>query len=122
MSIARGAALALGLLVAGPAAAHVTLEAQQAPANSIYRSVLCIPHRCDGAPAPAPARAALQAALPHATPAERLAMQRALTIANTTCTSGDPVAGARIAANLARIAGRIEGQVGIAATDLDALA
>jgi hypothetical protein len=74
---------------------------------------------CDGALAPA--RAALEAALPHATPAERLAMQRALTIANTTCTSGDPVAGARIAANLARIAGRIEGRVGIAATDLDAL-
>ena len=34
---------------------------------------------CDGALAPA--RAALEAALPHATPAERMAMQRALSIA-----------------------------------------
>ena len=35
---------------------------------------------CDGALAPA--RAALEAALPHATPAERLAMQRALSAAD----------------------------------------
>jgi hypothetical protein len=75
---------------------------------------------CDGALAPA--RAALEAALPHATPEEALAMQRALTVANTTCTTGDPVAGARIAANLARIAGRIEGRAGLKPTDLDALA
>ena len=75
---------------------------------------------CDGALAPA--RAALEAALPLATPEERLAMQRALTIANMTCTTGDPVAGARIAAVLARIAGRIEGHAGLRATDLDALA
>ncbi|MGG5812103.1 hypothetical protein [Falsiroseomonas sp. CW058] len=75
---------------------------------------------CDGALAPA--RAALEAALAHATPEERMAMQRALTIANTTCTTGDPVAGARIAANLARIAGRIEGRAGLAPTGLDALA
>mgnify|MGYP006975173022 FL=1 len=74
---------------------------------------------CDGALAPA--RAALDAALPHATPAERMAMQRALTLANTTCTTGDPVAGARIAANLARIAGRIEGRAGLNPADLDAL-
>jgi hypothetical protein len=74
---------------------------------------------CDGALEPA--RAALDAALAHATPAERMAMQRALTIANTTCTSGDPVAGARIAAKLARIAGRIEGRAGLSPTDLDAL-
>jgi hypothetical protein len=74
---------------------------------------------CDGALEPA--RLALEAALPHATPAERMAMQRALTLANTTCSSGDPVAGARIAANLARIAGRIEGRAGLSPTDLDAL-
>jgi hypothetical protein len=74
---------------------------------------------CDGALEPA--RLALEAALPHATPAERMALQRALTLANATCTSGDPVAGARIAANLARIAGRIEGRAGLAPTDLDAL-
>lgn len=75
---------------------------------------------CDGALAPA--RAALEAALPHATPEEWMALQRALTVANMTCTTGDPVAGARIAANMARIAGRIEGRAGIKPSDLDALA
>ena len=74
---------------------------------------------CDGALAPA--RAALEAALPHATPEERMAMQRALTIANNTCTTGDPVAGARIAANLARLAGRIEGRAGVQSLTLDLL-
>jgi uncharacterized protein YcnI len=49
MSPARSAALALGLLAAGPAAAHVTLEVQQAPANSLYRAVFRVPHGCDGA-------------------------------------------------------------------------
>lgn len=68
-----------------------------------------------------PARQALDAALVHATPEERLAMQRALTIANATCTTGDPVAGARIAANFARIAGRIEGRAGLKPGDLDLL-
>ena len=75
---------------------------------------------CDGALAPA--RAALEAALDHATPEERLAMQRALSVATNTCNTGDPVAGARIAANLARIAGRIEGRAGLKPADLDALA
>lgn len=75
---------------------------------------------CDGALGPA--RAALEAALPHATAEERMALQRALTVAGTTCTTGDPVAGARIAANLARIAGRIEGRAGLKPGDLDALA
>lgn len=49
MSFARRAALALGLLAAGPAAAHVTLEVQQAPAHSTYRAVFRVPHGCDGA-------------------------------------------------------------------------
>jgi hypothetical protein len=71
---------------------------------------------CDGALAPA--RAALEAALPHATAEERMAMQRALTIANMTCTTGDPVAGARIAARLAQLAGRIEGRAGLKPLDL----
>lgn len=74
---------------------------------------------CDGALEPA--KQALEAAMAHATPAERMAMQRALTIANSTCTTGDPVAGARIAANLARLAGRIEGRAGIDALTLDLL-
>lgn len=37
------------LAAASPAAAHVTLEVQQAPANGIYRAVFRIPHGCDGA-------------------------------------------------------------------------
>jgi uncharacterized protein YcnI len=49
MSPIRSATLALGLLAAGPAAAHVTLETQQAPANTTYRAVFRIPHGCDGA-------------------------------------------------------------------------
>lgn len=62
-----------------------------------------------GLPASAPA-----AALPHATPAERMAMQRALTLANTTCTTCDPVAGAWIA-------GGLEGRAGLSPADLDTL-
>jgi uncharacterized protein YcnI len=49
MSNLRSAVLALGLLGAGPAAAHVTLEVQQAQANSLYRAVFRVPHGCDGA-------------------------------------------------------------------------
>jgi len=75
---------------------------------------------CDGALAPA--RAALETALPHATEAERVALERALAAASTAGSTGDPVAGARIAATLARIAGRIEGRAGMPPGDLDALA
>jgi uncharacterized protein YcnI len=47
MSIAHRAAMALGLLAAaGPAAAHISLENQQAPANSIDRAVFRVPHGC----------------------------------------------------------------------------
>jgi uncharacterized protein YcnI len=49
MSISRSAAAALLLLCAGPAAAHVTLEVQQAPANTLYRGVFRVPYGCDGA-------------------------------------------------------------------------
>jgi periplasmic copper chaperone A len=49
MSIARSAAAALFVLCAGPAAAHVTLEVQQAQANATYRAVFRVPHGCDGA-------------------------------------------------------------------------
>lgn len=109
LPLAALGAAAAGLLAARPAAA-CDPEAMDAHLTAV----------CDGALAPA--RAALEAALPHATPEERMAMQRALTVAGSTCTTGDPVAGARIAANLARIAGRIEGRAGLAPTDLDALA
>jgi uncharacterized protein YcnI len=50
MSESRSAlALMAMLAAASPAAAHVTLEVQQAPANSTYRAVFRLPHGCDGA-------------------------------------------------------------------------
>jgi periplasmic copper chaperone A len=51
----RGAAARLALLgalaaaPAAPAAAHVTLEVQQAAAGSLYKGVFRVPHGCDGA-------------------------------------------------------------------------
>jgi uncharacterized protein YcnI len=50
MKMSHGAAMALGLLCAGPASAHVSLENQQAPANSIYRATFRVPHGCEAAP------------------------------------------------------------------------
>ncbi len=107
------------LKLAALAGAAAALSARPAAACDQEAMDAHLTQVCDGALAPA--RAALEAALPHATPEERMAMQRALTIANSTCTTGDPVAGARIAANLARLAGRIEGRAGLRPTDLDAL-
>jgi hypothetical protein len=49
MSRIRLAALAAAALTAAPAAAHVTLEAGQAPANSTHRATFRVPHGCDGA-------------------------------------------------------------------------
>ena len=43
MSLAAAASLSK------PAAAHVTLEAEEAAANSSYKAVLRVPHGCDGA-------------------------------------------------------------------------
>jgi uncharacterized protein YcnI len=37
-------------LLASPAFAHVTLEAQEAPIKSTYKAVLRVPHGCEGAP------------------------------------------------------------------------
>ena len=109
-----------GLKLAALGAATLALAAKPAAACDPDAMDAHLTAVCDGALAPA--RAALEAALPHATPAERMALQRALSVANATCITGDPVAGARIAATLARIAGRIEGRAGLAPTDLDALA
>ena len=50
MSSSRFALAAMWLaLGAMPAAAHVTLETQQAPANSTTRATFRVPHGCDGA-------------------------------------------------------------------------
>jgi uncharacterized protein YcnI len=47
----RGALAAAALLaLAGPALAHTTLEAQQAPVASTYKAVLRVGHGCEGAP------------------------------------------------------------------------
>ena len=107
----------LPLAALGAAAAALSKPAAACDPDAMEAHLTAV---CDGALAPA--RAALDAALPHATPEEQLMMQRALTVANMTCSTGDPVAGARIAAVLARIAGRIEGRAGLKPTDLDALA
>lgn len=46
----RGALAAALLALAGPAAAHTTLEVQQAPVGSTYKAVLRVGHGCEGAP------------------------------------------------------------------------
>ena len=46
----RGALAATLLALAGPALAHTTLEAQQAPVASTYKAVLRVGHGCEGAP------------------------------------------------------------------------
>lgn len=104
------AAIAAGAGIAARPAAACEPDAMDAHLTAV----------CNGALAPA--RTALEAALAHATPEERIAVQRALTVADANCTTGDPLAGARIAANLARVAGRIEGRAGLKPEDLDALA
>jgi periplasmic copper chaperone A len=49
--LSRGALAATALVsLAGPALAHTTLEAQQAPIGSTYRAVLRVGHGCEGAP------------------------------------------------------------------------
>ena len=42
------AALAAALLLAPPAGAHATLEAEEAPVNSTYKAVIRVGHGCDG--------------------------------------------------------------------------
>ena len=44
-----GALFAAPLAVSAPAAAHVTLEVQQAPPNSTYRATFRVAHGCQGA-------------------------------------------------------------------------
>lgn len=60
----------------------------------------------------AEAVAAVEAALPHVREAERVRIDHALAEARDACTTGDPVLGAREAARLARLAGRIEARAG----------
>jgi uncharacterized protein YcnI len=45
----RGALAAAVMTLATPAAAHITLEAQQAPIKSTYKAVLRVGHGCGGA-------------------------------------------------------------------------
>ncbi|MBM3488076.1 MAG: YcnI family protein [Alphaproteobacteria bacterium] len=46
----RAAVLGAALAVTLPAAAHVTLERGEAPADSYYKAVFRVPHGCDGSP------------------------------------------------------------------------
>ncbi|MBI3506963.1 MAG: YcnI family protein [Proteobacteria bacterium] len=51
LSIRAAAIAAASLLVfASDARAHITLEQQQAAANSTYKAVLRVPHGCEGSP------------------------------------------------------------------------
>ena len=51
MMLSCGALAATALLaLAGPALAHTTLEAEQAPIGSTYKAVLRVGHGCEGAP------------------------------------------------------------------------
>ncbi|MGZ9809852.1 copper chaperone PCu(A)C [Pseudoroseicyclus sp. H15] len=47
--LSTAAVAALSLSFAGPAAAHVTLAASEAPAGATYMATLRVPHGCDGA-------------------------------------------------------------------------
>jgi uncharacterized protein YcnI len=49
-TLLRGALAAALLVLVGPALAHTTLEAQQAPVASTYKAVLRVGHGCEGAP------------------------------------------------------------------------
>lgn len=87
-------------LLAGPAGA-CDPEAMSAHLSAV----------CDAALDPA--RAAIEVALPYATEEERALIARHLAAAAEACEIGDPEAGARMAAMLARVAGRIEGRAGL---------
>jgi len=50
-----------------------------------------------------------------ASAAERAAIDRALTLAEDACETGDPTVGARESVRLARLVGRIEARLGVAA-------
>jgi uncharacterized protein YcnI len=43
-------ATAVGLLAAGPARAHVTLDRNEAPAESFFNAMVNVPHGCEGSP------------------------------------------------------------------------
>jgi hypothetical protein len=94
------AGLGAALAIAGPAGA-CDPEALNAQLTAVCGAAL------------APAEAALAAALPHTTPAERVLVEQHLAVAREACATGDPEAGARMAAQLARLAGRIEGRAGL---------
>jgi hypothetical protein len=94
------AGLGAALATAGPAGA-CDPEALNAQLTSVCRAAL------------APAEAVLAAVLPYAMPAERVLVEQHLAVAREACATGDPEAGARTAAQLARLAGRIEGRAGL---------
>lgn len=108
---------AAALLGAAPALLAGTRDARACDPEALDAYLSAV---CDAALAPA--RAALEAALPHATEAERAAAERALAAASSACDTGDPQQGARLAAALSRLAGRIEGRAGLPSDDLDTLA
>ena len=95
------AAFAAALLAGPPSARACDPETMNAALTDV----------CDAALRPA--EEAIAAALPHATAAERGRIERHLAVARQGCAEGDPGIGARTAALLARLAGRIEGRAGL---------
>jgi hypothetical protein len=95
------AAFTAALLAAPPLASACDPETMNAALTDV----------CDAALRPA--EEAIAAALPHATAAERELIERHLVAARQGCAEGDPGIGARTAALLARLAGRIEGRAGL---------
>lgn len=102
---AIAAARAAGLAVVLPARARDLDQGDPDQVNVLLTGV------CDAALTPA--LAALEVALPHATEAERALIGRHREAAREACATGDPEAGARTAARLARLAGRIEARAGL---------
>lgn len=96
----KAAALATLLLAAPPLARACDTEAMNAELSAVCRAAL------------APALDWAGSARASATANETAALDRAIAIATEACATGDPAAGAREAARIARLAGRIEARSG----------
>ncbi|WP_137179648.1 hypothetical protein [Roseomonas sp. AR75] len=92
----RAIVLAALLVAAPPLARACDPEAMEAEITAICRAAVD------------PAAAIARAALPQATADEARAIAAAILAAGDACDVGDPVAGARQAVEIARLAGRIE--------------
>ena len=97
----RRLAFAVLLLAAPPLARACDSEAMSAELTAVCNAALI------------PAAEWVRSVRAHATEPEARALDRALAVAEESCATGDPSAGAREATRLARLAGRIEVRAGI---------